>query len=214
MRFVIILSLVLLLAVSGIAVAGEEAGCMLLVHTDPSMVYTNGCSAVDTISTWDELDPTGAGTGVVNWIVVAAFPPGGAEELNTISFGLGDYNPAAVSIGNAGPCSPGLSPLEISTQDWPLPGSGTAVSWAPNCNSGSLVPVYRFTAYVYATGSIPLAPHPTQGWVNGLVRCNASTEPILGYGKLGFGEEGYNPNPSGAPVHVEASWGVIQTATE
>ena len=94
-----------------------------------------------------------------------------------------------------GPCDLIGSPLEIPGDGWPGPNTGTAVSWAPDCWSGDLVPVYWLVTYAYASGVIPLEAHPIQN--STFVDCSSPPieDTISGYGSMGFGFSGQNPCP-------------------
>ncbi|MBU1702325.1 MAG: S8 family serine peptidase, partial [Candidatus Eisenbacteria bacterium] len=129
--------------------------------------------------------------------VIAAFPDDVSDRLNTITFGLGQYDPEDLAMGSWGPCDIIGSPLEVATANWPDPGEGTAVSWAPDCLGGELVPVYWFLTYAYSNETIPLTEHPTHGGT--FVDCSASplSDEITDYGVMGFGVVGSNPCPGG-----------------
>lgn len=192
------------------AVAGPNVGGVLVVHSDPEIVYTTACSGADTISLCSSLISEAPDNGIVNWIVLVAFPESRSGAISTISFGLGDYDAEASYIAYWEACNTNLNPIEIPTDNWPQPGTGTSISWAPSCLSGELIPIYRFQSYVNAPGTIPLAPHPTHGWEEGFVDCDAQQDPILGFGILGLGVPGHNPCPEAAEIVVEGTWGVIE----
>jgi hypothetical protein len=114
-------------------------------------------------ATYDELVPQGAVADGAEWVLVvlANTTP---VEVNAVVFGLGDYDPSTTYVAFYAPCDPWGTALEITYPGWPEPGMGTAVTWAPNCFTGTyMVAVYYLGVYAYAAGTIPFGPHPTQG---------------------------------------------------
>ncbi|MBU1700161.1 MAG: T9SS type A sorting domain-containing protein [Candidatus Eisenbacteria bacterium] len=182
----------------GSSVAGPNAGGVLVVHHDPELVYTAGvCDSLVVPSDCTELNPTAAADGSPQlWFVLAAFPDSLANRFSTVVFGLGDYDDTDLVIGAAGPCATFGTPLEIPSPGWPGPNSGTAVSWAPACGSGGLVPVYWFVTYAYAQGSIPLGDYyPNQS--SAFVSCGSLPEEdtVSAFATMGFGTPGENQCP-------------------
>ncbi|MBU1698628.1 MAG: T9SS type A sorting domain-containing protein [Candidatus Eisenbacteria bacterium] len=196
MRPVIVL-LVLCAFVSS-SFAGINEGGVLVVHHDPQLVYSASCGDLTLPGDCSQLNPTAAADGTPQkWFVIAAFPDDVSDRLNTITFGLGQYDPEDLAMGSWGPCDIIGSPLEVATADWPDPGEGTAVSWAPDCLGGEMVPVYWFLTYAYSNGTIPLTAHSVHGGF--FVECSASpqSDGITDYGTMGFGMAGSNPCPGG-----------------
>lgn len=191
----LLLAMALLAVTAGMAFAGPNAGVVLSVQGNVDGVETNGvpCDAIALPATCEELVPNAtADVNGVNWyLVVVVSDPANTPNFNTVVFGLGAYDPYADGyIGFYGPCVPGA--LEITTGGWPLGGEGTAVSWAPDCLTGYMEPVYFFGVYPYG-GSIPLGVHPVQG--GSVVDCSADpqTDDFVGFG----GMEGVNPECPG-----------------
>lgn len=191
----LLLAIALLAVTAGMAFAGPNAGVVLSVQGNVDGVETEGapCTAIALPATCEELVPNAtADLNGVNWyLVVVASDPANTPNFNTVTFGLGAYDPYSDGyIGFFGPCVPGA--LEVSTGGWPLGGEGTAVSWAPDCLYGLLEPVYFFGVYSYG-GTIPLGLHPTQG--GSVVDCSADpqTDDFAGFG----GMEGTNPTCPG-----------------
>jgi hypothetical protein len=154
---VLALSLVFLLMTG--SYAGPNEGVVLTAHgnvdgLDPG---DHPCIVFPIPPTCEETDPNAApdSEGVEWYIILAA----GTDELafNMITFGIGLYDPYACYLVSWGPCFPELGGLEIPSGGWPGPGTGTSVSWSPNCLTGELVPVYYFAFYVYnGGGPVPL----------------------------------------------------------
>jgi hypothetical protein len=154
MKTLALAPILLLVLVTG-SYAGPNAGVTLTPMGNVSGAETNGdvCGTIGAQlpAVCEDMNPNAAPDilGVEWYIAVAA---GNGLCFNTIVFGIGDYDPYACYVAGYGPCSPDLGPLEIPSAGWPGPHSGTAVSWAPNCLCGDLVPVYYFGFYVYYGG--------------------------------------------------------------
>jgi hypothetical protein len=152
----------------------------------------------------------------MEWFLAVA---AGEQELcfDTIVFGLGAYDTYDCYLGVWGPCFADLGPIEVPSADWPGPNSGTAVSWAPSCLCGMLVPVYYFGFYVYASDGIPGGPVPLGDFYPGLQAvvqsCGDPTEedPIEGFGVMGVGDDpGLRVCP-GPPVSTSrTTWGQVK----
>ncbi|MBU1701287.1 MAG: hypothetical protein KJ970_07380 [Candidatus Eisenbacteria bacterium] len=192
-----IISIVITALASGAAFAGPNAGARLMVQGNVNGVSTNGfiCADIPIPSTCEEMDPSAipdSETSLYWYLAVVVSPPDNTPNFNTIVFGLGDYITADTYIGYWGPCIAGA--LEISTDGWPFPGEGTAVSWTPDCVYGYMEPVYYFGVYGYAAGDIPLDVHPIQGGV--VVDCSVDpqSDDFFGFGAMGVaGSPGSNP---------------------
>jgi hypothetical protein len=152
----LVLALGLMLLLLTGSYAGPNAGLTLTPMGNVSGAETNGdpCGVIEAQlpDNCEDMDPNAAPdiNGVEWYIAVAA---GNGLCFNTIVFGIGDFDPYACYVAGYGPCFPEFGPLEIpSGPDWPGPNTGTAVSWAPNCLCGDMVPVYYFGFYVYYGG--------------------------------------------------------------
>jgi hypothetical protein len=141
-----LLAMLLLTFASTVVNAGPNEGLTLIVQGNVTGVETDGnpCANIPIPETCEETIPRATpDLDGVEWFIVLA---AGANPLafHTITFGIGDYDPAACYISETGACFPQFGPLEIPSNGWPGPFSGTAVSWAPFCLEGLLVPVYFF----------------------------------------------------------------------
>ena len=196
MKYLFALLLLLSVLWIGSSAAGPNAGGVLVVHHDPDLIYTTGvCDSLVVPSDCSEFNPTAIADGSPQlWFILAAFPDSLTNRFSTVTFGLGDYDDTEVVIGAAGRCETFGTALEISSAGWPGPNAGTSVSWAPACGSGSIVPIYWFVTYAYASGTIPLGNYyPGQNAT--FVSCASPPEEdlISDYGVMGFGVEGQNP---------------------
>lgn len=186
------LILALLAVVAGAALAGPNVGVVLTPQGNVQCVETFGdiCGQIQLPDACEDTDPNSCpDSGGVEWFLVLA--AGHAPlSFTTITFGIGDYDPYACYLGSFGPCHADLGPLEISSDGWPGPLTGTSVSWAPNCLTGMLVAVYYFGFYVYYGGdSVPLGDF-FPGQTAAVVSCDdpPSEEPIAGFGIMGCGD--------------------------
>jgi len=176
--------------------AGMNEGGVLVVHHDAELEDSASCEALVIPPGCGELTTRAAADSSPKlWFVLAAFPDSVADRLNTVAFGLGDYDDSDAVITDWGPCELFGDVLEVPGEGWPGPNTGTAVSWAPECGGGRLVPIYWFVTYAYASETIPLTAHPSQS--STLVDCiSLEEDTIAGYGAMGFGtERGLNPCP-------------------
>jgi hypothetical protein len=168
-------------------------GIVLTVHGNLGCVEPNGdpCGAIEIPSDCEQTNPNACpDESGVEWFLAVVTAE---EELafNTVTFGIGNYDPYACYLVAYGPCFPELQPLEISSDGWPGPLSGTSVTWAPNCLEGRLVPVYYFGFYVYyGGGPVPLGDfYPGQS--PAIVNCvfPPTEDPIVGFGVMGCGTD-------------------------
>jgi hypothetical protein len=163
------------------AMAGPNENTGLFVQGNAAGVETNGdpCAAIALPATCWDLVPTATPdlNGVEWFLIVAVHEP---EELafNTITFGVGAYDAGVCYVSVYGPCFSNYGPLEIPTDDWPGNTSGTSVSWAPECLTGNIVPVYYFGIYAYGAGTIPLGPF-YQGQDETLVEVDCALVPVV-----------------------------------
>lgn len=103
------------------------------------------------------------------WYVIAAWEFEAKRWCGT-ELGFGEFDPAAFTFADAGPCFPSAG-LELPTAGWPGPGEGTAFVVTGEPWQGNWVPVYFFGGY--ANGSqtmIGIAPDPATAFV-GFANC-------------------------------------------
>ncbi|MBD3336509.1 MAG: hypothetical protein GF355_13435 [Candidatus Eisenbacteria bacterium] len=193
----LLLGVAVLALSAGVASAGPNEGVQLHVHGNVDGVDTGGtpCETIVLPATCEELNPTAteAPDGLYWFLAVVVSPPENPVNFNTVVFGVENYDyTTSMYIGQYGPCVEGS--LEIPTETWPQPtefglGSGTAVTWAPNCLEGHLEPVYYFGCYYYGPDPLPLGEHPVQP--ASVVDCSAESveDALVAFGEL----NGVNP---------------------
>ncbi|MCA9757051.1 MAG: hypothetical protein KDA27_14700 [Candidatus Eisenbacteria bacterium] len=187
------------------ASAGPNANGTLILHYHPSLpmcIDIPPCEygATDPLQSCSEAitnvheDETGLFT------VYAAFAASDAPRLAGVAFGI-DYDPDVVILLGFETCGD----FELANENWPEPGSGTAVTWS-TVQTGQLTPVYGFSGYSYSyygtDRSLDLVPHPTQGGVFADDDVPSNLDPIAGFGSLGFGN-----NPGSAPCPTDVALG-------
>ena len=127
------------LLAASIASAGPNRGGTLLLHSNPELdfscqpgVFCNqtGLALCEDAVTRDD------GHACVPIAVLAAFHVSTAPRLTGVTFGW-TYDPTVVSITEPTPCGD----LQLTTDDWPAPSSGTAVTWL-TAQTTHLIPVY------------------------------------------------------------------------
>jgi len=201
------------LVIGPAAFAGPNDGVVLTVHGNVNGAATGGVpdNAISLPFNCADMSPTAKPDqdGVEWFLVVAASPS--RLRFDTITFGLGDYNQSLCYISFFGPARQDLAPLELPSLGWPAPNEGTAVTWSPNCLSGSLVPVYYFGIYAYGAGEIPLGDfYPAQRAV--VVSCERppDEDEILVFGSLGCGGAAGASACGERGRQAETTWGRIK----
>ena len=183
--------------------AGPNEGGTLILHANPSLVFTSdiqdycGMSALDSCAaavTSVEWDP---GKRIV-FHVIAAFPVGSSPRLKALSFGI-DFDSTKFVLAARGTCAD----FEIPDGRWPTPGSGTSQSWTTGTQTGLLTEAYWIVGYAYSeqetadSTSVALIPHPVQHGVFVDDAFPSEVDTIAAYGRLGFGMPGALPCPAG-----------------
>jgi hypothetical protein len=176
------------------AAAGDNANGVLLLHADPSIVYSSGVN-------YCGLSPVPACSSVVTQVdlprqtpllvyALAAIPDSSQVRLKGITFGI-TYDPAKLDIIAHGKCADGM---EIADPSWPDPGTGTSLTWSLT-EMSHIADVYWFavTAIGESPSSLSVTAHPTQGGNFADDSVPSQIEPIAEYGSLGFGQAGYLP---------------------
>ena len=178
--------------------AGPHAGGVLILDDGPDLV---GCEDLSHLCPYvEEHDPLvdcasanphfDSEYGYGLWTIYAAFPEGSSPRLAGLTFGV-DYDDSAILVGAYESCGD----FELSTSDWPLPGSGDAVTWV-EAQTTQVVRVYVFGGYEYygLDTSFDLVPHPILGADFADDDIPSNLDPIADFGRLGFnGNPGYLP---------------------
>lgn len=194
------------LAVSGTAYAGPNAGVQLHVHGNYEGVATNGDPCLLVPANCEDFVPWATNDveeGLDWFIMVVVSPPENTPNFDTAVFGIGDYSTACAYPGYWGPCWP-VSPLYTTDPPFPWPNSGVAVTERPECQTGYVEPIFWICFYDYCAQDVPLHWHPTQG-ENGSGVSDCSGDPVLdpfvAYGIMGVsGAQGDNPPCPGQVV--------------
>lgn len=183
------------------ASAGSNAGGVYLLHLAPEIQYTSSnrsyCEQFD-VKSFDDVrvsgkpDPSRAQV----FYVLAAFDAEHSPRFKTIGFGFGEgINAEKIQFENWGACASNI--MEMPSEGWPGPGSGTAVFFADTVFTGRLTPVYWFSAYVYGECQLELSAYP--GKRLGAFFVDDGSPPmedrVESFGALGFGMEGKKPSP-------------------
>lgn len=192
---------IILLSLIGVrqSAAGPNLGGTLIVHANPSIVYTTDVSnycgqsglgnCADGTFRHDGADP-------VVFFIMAAFPASSSPRLSGVVFGI-DYDATHVTLLASGLCGD----FQLPTNGWPGPGEGNAITWN-TAQTGHLVDIYWFAAYNYLSPSpamFSITDHPVRGggccFADDAVPANL--DPILAYGALGFDQPGVPACPDG-----------------
>lgn len=195
---------------AGTATAGPNEGGTLILHANPEIVYSPSleyCGASGIGSCEEALTRVPADPDVYTvFFAFAAFPSDGTPSMTGVTFGI-QYDAQELIVAGTGTCAQ----WDLHTEDWPLPGSGTAMTWfSPQRHH--LVELQWFSAYVLsdaAATTFALSEHPTQGGSFGSDYPGPVDE-IADYGELGFGTDGYLPCPDGPVPADEGSWGSLK----
>ncbi|MEZ4648983.1 MAG: hypothetical protein R3E97_09415 [Candidatus Eisenbacteria bacterium] len=194
-------SAALAFAAVGPSLAGPNANGTLIIHAVPGLAYCDfgtPCEQTDAYgpATCEEAISNLDADAIFLWSVYAAFAPTDSPRLSGVTFGV-DYDDESVVLLDFSACGD----FELPTGAWPQPGAGTAVTWSVTQTS-PLTHVYAFVGYNYSfygeDVSFDLVPHPSQGGFFADDDVPSNLDPIVDYGKLGFGNNpGYLPCPSG-----------------
>lgn len=181
-----------------VADAGSNAGGVLLLHANPTLSYTSDVASycgLPNLSNCAEATTRVDGAESVVFHVIAAFAADAHPYVRGVEFGIQYDADVLVMVAHRS-----CFDFELGTDDWPAPGSGTAISLTKLGRATALVEVYWFAAYRSGadTTSFALGPHPVHGgsFADGFIPSNL--DPIAGYGRLGFGIDGELPCPAGA----------------
>lgn len=193
------------------AFAGRHAGGTLILHAEPSIVFTDGESycgsgnltACSEAHTSVPADPN----QTMIFSCFAAFPAEADPLLVGVTFGIQYAGDGFTLVGSGG-----CGDLETPGENWPSSDSGTAIAWA-TAQTEHLVEVYWFAGYATASDrptEVLLRTHPLQGGAFTEDGPAGDVDEIADYGKLGFGMGGFLPCPDGPVPADERSWGSLK----
>ncbi|MCC7141841.1 MAG: hypothetical protein IT349_07025, partial [Candidatus Eisenbacteria bacterium] len=192
--------LCLALALASSAVAGPNAGGVVVLHRNPAVVYSVGLgfcgqAALDSCSNAVKRADTNE-TIVLH--ALAAFPFESSPRMAGLCFGV-EYDDLLVGIAEGIGCGD----FQLSTSGWPGSYEGTCITWF-QAHTGHLKEVCWFSAYSLSGGpaEISLGPHPTGGGNFADDAVPAHIDPIAGYGSFGFYQDGFAPCPP-PPITIE-----------
>lgn len=193
------------------ALAGSNEGIVLMVHGTSTQDSSGDCQVPETCEALTSNTQPDI-FGIEWFLVVMVSPPKNDTNFLVVTFSIGDYDTEDLYVAFTGPCHQDLGPLEIPFGDWPMPNSGTGISWAPNCLTSHIEPVYYMGAYVYGPETIYFGDFYGSG--PSVVDCGDPPveDPIEDFGAMGFGgDPGFNPECPGEPTAVEGTtWGRIK----
>ena len=186
------------------ALAGPNAGGTLILHSPEIITCFDGgalgtpppCELVAGVPLLDcQSAVTNGQTNQPLYLVVyAAFPAANSPRLQGVTFGI-FYSSNSVFVL----ATEGCGDFELSNQDWPAAGSGTAVTWnTPQLEH--LVQIYVFAAYEYygLDTSFDLIQHPTGGSIFADDSVPSLLDQVEDFGRFGFNNDpGYLPCPPG-----------------
>lgn len=191
--------LLLVVAITSIAVAGRNAGGALIVHTNDAVSYTTSgsycltsylppsCEEAGTRTDKDENTPA------VIWFL-AAFPDTSNPAVTTIQFGI-EHNlpPEQGYFERYVKCGD----LELPDAGWPETGFGNLLSFGSTVHTEKLFPFYWFAAYGFEGAYLGTAAYPSTEearFVDG--SAPPVEDPITRFGTLAWSSNGSNTCPS------------------
>lgn len=199
--------LVVVACSASVAAAGPNAGGVLVVH-DTGLRDTAGdagppfggpvptsCADVDVQAPLD-------GVRCI-WKIYAAFPTGSSPRLNALAFGEGLAPMGDGYITMSAGAMVNAADFEVSQDGWPLLNDGSVGLSFPSSGTKTtlMTEVYWFYGYAYgglsgtAVQYFCAKPHRVQASVFVDDAPIRRSDPIAGYGCLGFGGPGHAPCP-------------------
>jgi len=187
----------------GWAAVPSNAGGVLVLHVESKAPYEYG-----TFDHCDDLvlsDSTQAvtrlpGDGIPRLVgVYAVFPHDSVGAIKVISFGV-RYSEEVRIVGQSA-CNAGG--IFIANNSWPASNGGMSV-WFPGGveESARVIPLYWFALLSKGEGSFELTPNPLAKLAGRFVTVEVPSqqEAIAGYGRIGFGSDGFVPTPGARPA--------------
>lgn len=190
---------------------GPNANGILFLHSDPSIVYSEGTDYCDASDATCETATARVDTpGPVVFHAIAQFPSEASPRLSGITFGI-NYADCFVLL-DSGHCAD----FELPNSEWPASGEGTALVWN-QARTSSTTEVYWFAGYVIEDQAtvFELIPHPIQGAEFADDSIPSQLDPIRALGKLGFFTAGDLPcfgDTTGACCFDDGSCAILNEA--
>lgn len=209
-KILLLLPLAFALVAPGTSRSGPNAGGVVIFHALPDVDFSSGedwCDQLD-LENCPEAIVSDEGDGVATFFILAAFPVGGSPRLAGTTFGI-HYSADDIEVLDWGVCGD----FHLPTNDWPGPGSGTAVTWS-EAQTDYIVEIHWLAAQSVSgnPANIAVGDHPSRGggayFADDDVPSNIDNAVDLG--KFGFGGDGgYLPCPDPVPT-VETTWGQVK----
>jgi hypothetical protein len=177
------------------AEGGPNAGGVLILHWNTSVVYSPGvttyCGQSELPSCNDAVTRANTATTLVLH-ALAAFPLENVPRLAGVCFGV-QYDESQTFIVDWGACGD----FELPNSGWPGSVEGNCVTWN-EAQTDHVTEIYWFAAYsIYGNSTqLALRGHPSGGGSFGDDDVPANLDPIADYGTFGFYTDGYLPCPN------------------
>ncbi len=186
--------LIALSTVSSPAEAGVNEGGMLILHANPSLVFTAGMDYMGYSELYDcenaitRVDGVEGEIEEIVYFVIAAFDSFTWPRVRATSFGIRHTSPLVE------PFAWGTNAMGyVEYPGWPASETGIAVIWR-EAQTSQMLEVCWFASYAYPGNVTEIIEHPSQGWpVVGDDSLPMVTDRVEWLGKLGFGRDGHNP---------------------
>jgi hypothetical protein len=232
MKPVTAFSLILIIFTANMAIGDEDdlSSAMMIAHFPPSYVYSVGADwpgmyhSEYHIDSYLEVNPTipadtyDSPENPFVWYVLVGFCDGEDKAVAGAQFGFGDYDANAHYITSYGPGLAGT--LEIWTENWPGPDSGTIIVTTGAPWIGNYEPFYYFEGYQYAgTTIVPISGYYLDDgytWLN--VELGNTTVPVISFeitdenrlGAMGVGTNGEGVECEDVSSTNQVSWGQLK----
>ena len=197
----------LAISMQNTAFSGPNAGGVLVVHAQPEGLYSVDDPAACGAPVPESCSTTRTrveGEGPMLFSILAAFPEGSSPRVAAATFGI-EYD-ASIHILDYESCGD----RELVTDDWPASREGIGISW----DTPETSQVFEMCAFLgYRDGDPGLFSswhHPTQGAAFTDDSIANDPDPVVAFGSLGFGTDGYLPCPDGPVATEERSWGNVK----
>jgi hypothetical protein len=206
MRFCSGILLVESLVVVSAAVAGPNAGGVLVVH-DTGVAWSAGMALPPVTpppASCSEVDNNAPLTPIV-WKVYAVFPQASSPRLASMCWGVGINKPGTSDVSILGWGLANTGDYEVTDGVlWPN-GGGEGTAFTAGTRTATINEVYWFGGCGYAGSGGELPTFCTMRWEAGSAifvddAPIAQWDPIAGFGCMGFGHAGYTPCPPGPAV--------------
>lgn len=189
-----LLSLCLGLVLVSSAEGGPNAGGVIILHWNESVVYSPGITycGQSALPSCNDAVTRADNPGTLVLHALAAFPLENFPRLAGICFGV-QYDESQNVVVDWGYCGD----FELHTSDWPSSGAGSCVTWF-EAQTGHLTEFHWFAAYsIYGNPTeLALSPHPTGGGNFGDDDVPSNIDAIADYGTFGFYMDGDLPCPN------------------